>query len=291
MRGSHHAETDRPEREMSIFKSNSRRQIRSLGIGVALSIAAWNASAIVVDDTTALNQSPPSNGGPWKNVGLINGASGVYLKNGWVITAQHVVGAAQNVSISFAGIAFNSTGPIITLTNPDNSPSDLVLFNIGAMPPGAANLGIAPGRPSKTNALLMIGYGQRRAGALEPIACETGTVKGYRWDGVQTKSWGINRCTLDATGMVQVPGHNAFLTFITVFTANGFSGTAQASLGDSGGGVFMKSGKQWTLAGTMNSVSGVRGQTPNTSVNGNATCVADLSAYAASINSVISPKH
>jgi hypothetical protein len=244
--------------------------------------------AVLVDDTTTLNETAPANGAPWDNVGSINGACGVYLQNGWVITAQHVVGAAVSVSINFGGSSFSSIGAITTLTNPDFTPSDVVLFNIGTTPAAASNLGVTSTQPNFNTTLTMIGYGNHRSGVLTAISTTSGPVDGYNWDGITgTEAWGTNKRVNAANSMVQVPGYNAFDSFHTSFTANGTSGSAQATVGDSGGGVFEKSGSTWLLAGTMNAIGTLDGQTASTSANGNNTYIADMAVYSSQINSII----
>lgn len=246
------------------------------------------AQAVLVDNTTTLNETAPVNGAPWDNVGYINGVSGVYLQNGWVITAKHVVGTATSVSINFNGLSFSSIGAITTLTNPDDSPSDLVLFNIGTTPAGASSLGVASTRPNSNTDLTMIGYGRHRSGELTTISYTGGTEDGYNWDSVTgTKAWGVNTRDLGANSTIQAPGSNAFIGYRTTFTADGSSNSAQATLGDSGGGVFVKVGSTWVLAGTMNAIGGYTGQTASTSANGNVTYIADMAVYASQINAII----
>ena len=62
---------------------------------------------------------------------------------------------------------------------------------------------------------------------------------------------------------------------------------AQATIGDSGGAVFIRGAKRWWLAGVMISVAGRPLQRPNEALFGNATHAADLAAYAPEILSVI----
>ena len=265
--------------------------LRPVFAGIVFFGSVLAASAVLVDNTTTLNETAPANGAPWGTVGYINGASGVYLQNGWVITAQHVVGSSTSVSINFNGNSFSSIGAITTLTNPDSSASDVVLFNIGTTPAGASNLGVTSTRPRTNAQLTMIGEGSHRSGSLTTINYTGGTANGYLWDEVTgTKAWGTNYSqlsNLSSDVTAQAPGHNAFQAFYTGFTADGFSNTAQATLGDSGGGVFVKNGSTWQLAGTMNAIAGYSGQTGSTSANGDATYIADMAAYSSQIDPII----
>lgn len=274
--------------DLTIQHVSGRLGYQLLMAGLAVFGSLLAVQAVLVDDTTTLNESAPASGAPWDNVGYINGASGVYLQNGWVITAQHVVGAAVSVSINFGGSSFTSIGAITTLTNPDSTLSDVVLFNIGTTPAAASNLGITSTLLSQTTSVTMIGYGNHRTGSLTAISTTSGPVDGYNWDGTTgTKAWGNNTISSSSDSYVQALPANKFVAFATTFTANGTSGSAQATVGDSGGGVFVLSSSVWQLAGTMNAIDTYTGQTGSTSANGNNTYIADMAVYSSQINSII----
>ena len=89
-------------------------------------------------------------GGPeitgWDYVGQVNGASGVYLGNGWVLTAAHV--GAGNFTVAGLSYAFVG-GSATSITNGNGTTADLLLFLLGldtceitARAPGLAGSGV-----------------------------------------------------------------------------------------------------------------------------------------------------
>jgi hypothetical protein len=79
---------------------------------------------------------------------------------------------------------------------------------------------------------------------------------------------------------------SAFLTNFGTFGAgpNAGSDNAQATVGDSGGGVFLSDG---TLIGLIDAEGTFSGQPANTSVFGDGTFIADLSKYRPEILSIV----
>jgi hypothetical protein len=261
---------------------------RTLKAGlIALGLCVTPCHALVIDNTTTLNETASGTQAPWYNVGSINGASGVYLKNGWVITAHHVVGNSTSASITFNGLTYSSIGSIITLLNPDSSASDVSLFYIGTTPTNAVSLGLVSSLPSTSTLLTLIGYGEHRSGNVTSIAYTGGTANGYLWDGAYSKSWGLSLRNSGTDSLVQAPGANAFEAFSTTFHVTGTSNYTQAALGDSGGGVFVEVGNTWELAGTINAIAGATGQTADTAMAGDETYLADMSVYADQINTLL----
>ena len=129
----------------------------------ALALIA-KAQALIVDDINTLNGTAPANGAPWTNVGAGNGASGVYLKKGWVVGARHVFGGDTSAVITFTSqtnvSSTYSGGTIFVLKNTDGSASDVVLFNIGTVPAGIfSEIGVAASTPTVSTSLTYIGYG------------------------------------------------------------------------------------------------------------------------------------
>lgn len=264
------------------------------GLAVFLMVALFglrSAGAVIVQGGDgSQNATPLGAGSGWYYVGSVGGASGVYLgeTNGafWVLTAAHVgVGSFTLNGITY-GMVANSA---VTL----GGNADLVLFRIDA-DPGLAALDIATATPAIGTPVTMIGYGVGRDA--EPTRWtldwnETnagGVYQGYKWTGESIKRWGTNTVSGFGSG-----GSLSTVTFRTTFN----TGTAQATLGDSGGGVFLADG---TLAGLMIAVQTMAGQPDGTSIfsaligTENRTQIADLSAYRSEIlgimNSVVVPE-
>jgi Trypsin. len=249
------------------------------------------AGAVIVQGGDgSQNVTADGAGGGWDYVGSVGGASGVYLgeTNGafWVLTAVHV-GAG---SFTLNGITYGMVaGSAVTLSGN----ADLVLFRIDANP-GLAPLDIASSTPVIGTTLTMIGYGVGREA--EPTRWtqdwhetnSVGAYQGYKWSGPSIKRWGTNTVSGFGSG-----GSVLTTTFYTTFGM----GTAQATLGDSGGGVFLADG---TLTGLVIAVQGMNGQPSGTSLFGamsgtaNRTQIADLSVYRSEIlgimNSAVIPE-
>jgi len=125
---------------------------------------------------------------------------------------------------------------------------------------------------------------------------------GYQWGSSQIVRWGSNVVLDNNLGV-----YSGATTFSTVFNDISNPNEAQASLGDSGGGVFVKNGSLWELTGIMlavgvwNGTSGgyydqFTGQPSNVSLDyantgflgaGSATFSAQLSTYRSVIMAAI----
>ncbi|MGY8803297.1 MAG: hypothetical protein ACKVK6_03580, partial [bacterium] len=95
-------------------------------------VASASASAVVIDsgDGTG-NTTAPADDPGWSNIGSRNGLGVVYLRNGWVITANHV-GAGD---ILLGGSLYTLVpGSAVQLENGDGTMADLVVFGITPLP-------------------------------------------------------------------------------------------------------------------------------------------------------------
>ncbi|MBU3664403.1 MAG: trypsin-like peptidase domain-containing protein [Chthoniobacterales bacterium] len=276
---------------------------RLLPVLIALVVALSPAAQAVVINTASGtgNTNAPSDDPGWANVGVLNGASGIYLGAGWVLTAAHVgVG-----SISFAGVSYNAlTNTLVQLTN--NAPgrtvfTDLIMFQLASTPAGLGPLTLASSAPTLGTAVTMIGAGRDRGAFTEwnvnqattpwtwTVVSSSGNAAGYQTLESQTLRWGTN--TVSSTDFwVSADGSPDVKSFSTTFTDSFFaSNEAQAVLGDSGGAVFTKRESAWELGGVMFGVGGYSGQ-PSATTNaiyGNVTYSADLSFYSPQIMSII----
>jgi hypothetical protein len=154
----------------------------------------------------------------WDYVGSLNGASGVYLGNGWVMTAAHV-GAG---TFTLQGTAYSMVaGSVKSIFDTDSRYSaDLILFRINN----------APDRPALTIAPIVY--------ITEPVI-----MLGYGGAGVET--WGEN-----AVGPELHTITPSGYTYKTVdFAASYSDGPGRVVGSDSGGGDFVQHNGLWYLAG------------------------------------------
>jgi len=266
---------------------------------------AWfqSASAVVINTATGnSNTNAPANDPGWANIGTLGGGTGIYLGDGWVLTAAHVGAGA----ITLQGIAYNPVpGSAVQLTN--NTPgktalSDLLLFQLSSMPAGLGSLTLASSTPTLNAPVVMIGAGRDRGAFTQWTIDQAttpwtwtevssgGNAAGYQTLESRAMRWGTN--TIDATDVwfAESPSGPDVKSFATLFEDSGLSDNeAQASLGDSGGAVFTHNGSSWELHGVMFDVEGFSGQpSPEiTAIFGNDTLSADLSYYAPQIMTII----
>jgi hypothetical protein len=204
----------------------------------------------------------------WNYVGIVAGgggaASGIYLRNGWVLTAGHV--GAGNFTLgsgtytvvpntAYSGFTFTNAGTVYSadLTVFQVQPDGVTTFSLPNLPA----LPIATSAPSLGKQVAMIGYG----------------------DGgqVTNETWGLNFVTQN-NEIVPVLNFNT-VDFETAYGSNiyGSPNNYHLVLGDSGGGDFIynSSSLQWQLVGLNEALDG-----------SNNSYLVELSIYAAQINTV-----
>jgi hypothetical protein len=260
------------------------------------------ARGVIIDTATGTgNTTAPTDDPGWANVGVRGIGTGVYLGNGWVITAAHVGGGSIVLNGgTYAMLAGSGT----TLTNNGaagkSAATDLYMFRLTATPTGLATIAIAATSPAANAAVTMIGAGRDR-GAFTQWSVNTGTTPwtwtevssggnaaGYKTLSNRTMRWGTN--TVNASGEWINDGYGDINALNTVFTYTpSYSNESQATYGDSGGGVFRKNGSTWELSGLMLTVAGYSGQ-PDPGANavfGDFTFAADLSFYRSQITAIV----
>ncbi|HWQ91831.1 MAG TPA: trypsin-like serine protease [Clostridia bacterium] len=246
--------------------------------GVVLAIP-FHAVALV-DANSAANTNAPPDGAPWINVGTISGASGIYLGDAWVLTANHVGPGSINLN----GTTYPYSGTFQQLTNANGSGADMLVFRL-ASKPNLPSLPLVATTPAASTPVDMIGYGYI-AGSSETTI---GVYTGFYWAPHGRKGWGNNRVA--AGGLQDVnAGGGTVTAFVTDFTAPGpmqASHEAQAAPGDSGGGVFVNQSGTWHLAGMMFGIDNLPLQPANTSVYGDLTYSANIATYGNQILSLI----
>jgi hypothetical protein len=184
----------------------------------------------------------------WDYFGTVNGASAVYLGNGWVLTAAHVgSGTFGRNGVTYSMIA--GTAHSIQTTVGNTGTADLILFQI-ANPPNLAALTLSSSSPrallSKT---VMIGGGG-------------GNGETWGYDTVTTTSIGVNVNTFYSIDFEAAYGTPT-------------SNVSHLVSGDSGGPDFIYTSNHWTLAGINEAIDG-----------SNNSYMVDLSYYSTQINAV-----
>ena len=229
-------------------------------------LSAPSARALIIygtgptDVNNTLNTTAPTSGAaagaPWYNVVQFgaNNASGVYLGNGCVLTANHVnlVGAVVINGISYV-VDPNFTPLHVTEDNPATSYADdvdLKLVRILGSPPlpVVQNLPLNFSATADLAASTIIGWGKGKG---------TTVAGGWTWgdDTTRAERWGTNTvagATTDGT----LVSYDALYTFFNApFPPGGTSNETQIASGDSGGGLFVKIGSVWKLSGISTLVS------------------------------------
>ena len=213
------------------------------------------ASPTINDPTAAL----------WNNVvqirnsdGSTPNASGVYLGNGFILTANHVNGTRYYIQGTEYSVdtSYNGTGSK-QVTNTQGQGLDLKVIKIQS-PPALDGIQMMNSSQSAVGSYsLFIGWG---VGKGTPQTTDPSN-QGWTWGNSLTvnKRWGRN-FTLDSsynftndpnTYLATEFDRNAFSFPYTAYNEDVFS----LSLGDSGGGLFEYLNNQWMLAGIGDAVS------------------------------------
>ncbi len=228
----------------------------------------------------------PADNPGWNNVVQISSASGVYLGDGWVLTANHVGNGPARFSDGRSFDVLTGTNVLLSNTTLPGNP-DLRMFRL-AEDPGLPTLKIDDVRPASGSTVMMIGAGRERAPGLISWSV-SGSGNSQTWTEttpLQANTLGFN--LLDTTAMawgtnnvhggpIVINGSTA--GFGMAFNRPGLAWEAQAVAGDSGGGVFQFVDGQWQLAGIMDTQTLLGNQPAGTAVFGNETQAVDLSVY------------
>lgn len=258
---------------MKLMNAGRLRELESLILTVLLlALAAWPAKA-VINASSNTNIYPPADGAPWGNVGQVNGASGLYVGNGWALTAVHV-GPGD---IYLNGVVYAYDGTSHRLTNSDGTGTDMVVFHLKTVPP-IPRLALTTSTPTALSTVDLIGCGHIAGSPQTSIFPYTG----FYWSAGAAKSWG--NCTVSVGGVaVYSAGFGNVSEMSTDFkdptSPAATSNEAEAAGGDSGGGVFEHTSSGWQLVGMIDLITILPGQTNNTAVYGNNTLAADIATY------------
>jgi hypothetical protein len=274
------------------------RAAASFALLAPLAAAAPPAHALVTlaNDGNG-NTTPPADNFGFANVGVMsNGLTGVYLGNGWVITASHVGPA----NITLAGNVYALVpGSWVHLQHSEspNLLADLGMERISGSPP-LPSLVIAHLAPAVGETVSMAGNGWARQpnqtcwdGSWNELSCAlVPAYRGYKSlvGATPGPRWGRNQITMTSVD-VDLAGMRT-RSFETSFDASGgLPEEAQAVVGDSGGGAFVKRGSQWQLAGILFAIATFENQPADSAVFGDHTYSVDLSYYRSQIMNIMNP--
>jgi len=193
--------------------------MRSLLLLAVIILPFFAAKAVVIlNGSSETSQTNVPVGVPgWNYVGIVNDSSGVYLGDGWVISAQHI---AQPQVFTLDGVDYD----ILRTTN--FGATDLRMFQISDVNglPNLPTLAISLTLPvPNTDDVVLIGYG-----------------------GGAGRSWGIN-----SVGGINVDDLEGWEDTLYFYTVTGSNNHTVAVKGDSGGAGFIQKDGQWELAGIM----------------------------------------
>lgn len=247
----------------------SGRHVRvALVVLVALFAVGSASAALIATGNGTGNTAAPSPDPGFGRVGVVNGLTGVYARNGWVLTAAHVgEGEFLLGGTRYAAVP-GSAHPFL---NGDSTPADLIAFKLASRPP-LGDVAIADTPAAVDTLLTVIGYGFDRGSATTWMG-----VDGWSWASTRSMRWGTNRISgVDEFAL----GTHAFrITFDDLPGNPPGQYEADIVVGDSGGGAFVGSGASTRLVGILFGHATFVGQPPSTSLFGNGGLIVDLFAY------------
>lgn len=178
----------------------------------------------------------------WKNLGQIERSTGIYLGNGYVLTAAHV-GPGTFRAIDGKSYPAEET-PVTLFKNHDGSLADLCMYRIRVK--ATDPLALCPSvplttmPPRKGTPLVLVGGG---AGAKK-------TGRRFVWNDDYRVRWGLSAIEQVYSVMMPTSRYTSY-GFGTRFEKS--SVRCQAAPGDSGGAAFHfnRASSQWELAGVI----------------------------------------
>ncbi|MGI9241203.1 MAG: PEP-CTERM sorting domain-containing protein [Verrucomicrobiales bacterium] len=222
--------------------------------------------------------------------------SAIYLGSSWILTAYHAFESRTSDAVIFAGKEYQlSPARAVRLKNPESvygaEYADLVMVPL-LTEPNLPVLRISEQTPFASELVVMVGCGET---AIEPgsglILTDSESqplplVRPISDDSPKVRRqagprWGENEIA-ERDVRVGIPGRDGETrAFVTIRQPYWTPHNAQGAAGDSGGGVFVRRGEQWQLAGVMLSVL------HREDLNASGTFMADLSVYREQIEATI----
>lgn len=280
--------------------SPRRRRLRILALLIGAALAAPAARAVIVRLPADVAQSP-SPGPALTHLAVVAGLSGVYLGDGWLLTAGHVLQNARDrkrTDVVIGGRPFALRIETARSIQEGEQRPDLAVVRIDG-DPGLPRLPIARATPPVGTEVILAGNGplqdrERRcwsASGQQVGATSPGGACGYAWrktpegdtNGV---GWGTNQVA-SVGQSVSGPAGARTMAFTTEFRADGGTAReAQAAVGDSGGPVLAREGGSPVLAGIMIAAAA---RSSNATLFGDRTMIADLAHYRDEILGITGP--
>ena len=231
-------------------------------------LSASPARALIIygtgptDLNNALNTTAPASGAPWLNVVQlgVNNASGIYLGNGYILTANHVAPLPGTVTIN--GLLYTVDPAFAPLQIIDGATVvDMKLLKILGIPDGNGTR-VLPPLPVVQK--LPLNYSTTVPTTDLNLACTIigwGVGKdsivpnqGWYWgdDSTRAERWGTNK-TLSTAVTATYSGYS-YEALETSFKRSLGSNTSEITLGDSGSGLFQQFAGVWKLSGLTTTV-------------------------------------
>jgi hypothetical protein len=263
---------------------------RMLLLALALLVSAPADALVFISGDGQGNNTPPPDDPGWDHVGRVGGLNGIYLGNGWMLTANHVPTANANFNGAFYAAV---PGSEVQLQNPDLSLADLKVFRIDAAPSLPLMKIRATTPPNHNPPSVVTNVTMIAGGAVRGAATSWMGYDGFLWASGTAERW--------ATNQIQDSGFaNNTWAISTDFDKLSMGGTThegQGASGDSGGALFIKNGSTWELAGVLFAIAPFPGQPDFTALQGkasqpvgNLTYAADLSIYRDQIIAITRPE-
>jgi len=277
--------------DFSLAKRNLVARVAALCVAFSM-LTGFEAHAVLIatGDGTG-NTTAPTDDPGFDNVGIVGGRSGVYVGNGWVLTANHV---GEN-PIQLLGVIYDPVpGSKVQFqsSDPGMTPADLIAYKLLGDDPPLPPVAITNAAPSVTTLITVIGHGRSRGTAATWMG-----IDGWNWTSPGTTRWGTNKIheLFDENNLVLIPfpvpdtGTESFSIRFDDLNPGQSMGKHEAALisGDSGGGAFTGSGGSAELIGILVAFGAPLTQPANTSLYGNTGIMSDLFAYRNDILAVI----
>lgn len=199
------------------------------------------------------NTSPPSAqlaGSGWQFEGDWVGFLGTAIAPRYFISAQHIGGAVGD-SFVLGGVPYTTTAYF------DDPSSDLRIWQVGGTFPVFAELYSRADEVGK--ALVVVGRGTQRGVEVTVSGLFGSSLKGWQWGPPdQRRRWGENTVSSTVPPAASFPPNQRKQGPLLRAAFDSGQGSNECALtgGDSGGGLFIKDGAVWKLAGISFAVDG-----------------------------------